>query len=71
MKDIEGVFLGLKNEGTIIGAVMELKGGATRTFWGDHRMMMDAFNGRKIGDRVFVHYNEEWDWTVEFPDEEE
>jgi hypothetical protein len=71
MRDIEGFLIGLKNEGTIIGAQVELaKSKKVQTFWGDHRMMSDAFGGRKYRTRVLIHYQSEWDWTVEFPDEE-
>ena len=70
MKDIEGELVELVNEGTIIGARVKMADGKVRTFWGDHRMMLDAFEGRKNGVRVIIHYEAQTDWTVEFPDDE-
>ena len=69
MKNYEGKYLGLVNEGTIIGASVEMTDGKTRTFWGDHRPMLAAFDGRKLNERVLIHYNGETDWTVEFPED--
>jgi hypothetical protein len=33
--------------------------------------MLGVFDGRKLNERVIVHYNAETNWTVSFPDDEE
>lgn len=69
-RDYKGEFIGLVNEGTLIGVSVRMSTGNERIFYGDHRPMMQTFDGIKKGDRLIIHYTSAYNWTVEFPDRE-
>jgi hypothetical protein len=69
MINFEGKLEGIENIGSIASVEINIKGGGEKTFFGDRRMIESSIGERKKGTKVIIHFKEEWDWTIEFPDE--